>query len=505
MNTNAKVSKERLNIIPYNFAHHINGGYAEIYYNSNIGQILKLQPLFEESKHLCTSTLYETILYRSLLHIPELCQIDKITINNGYMYHYMPYYGKPLHEYISDIKANNTYTKQMVASLILEIINALIKQCILLNERGIQHTDLKPSNILINETTKHLTIIDFNICSTRTSGKTQYGWSFGIGTWCFCSPEIVYNEEPSDTSMVWTIGLLIAYLYTGHRLLKTHMVKCTTRDGWMKIFNSLKTTSIMGLPLSKEDKTTIPPRLQYIYTLCTLWDWQKRPSLYELYSIVDKILKNDTTDIMSPKTLSYNINGFKKYTSGDILIKPYHNNDLREKAFQNVWNICKKTKRMDLLCKSLVLIDKFPNEPNGINIKNIIGCVYISYILSGSLLSDNAFNIKVYNCFDLEITMEDMNTTILHTIRDFNWDCYFETADTLIIDLIVDNILVNNKSSYKNNVNFYKIKYIMQVYTMYEFYKILYNIIKSMTSEYTMQSITELLFKEIFAQKLIEL
>jgi serine/threonine protein kinase len=101
----------------------------------------------------------------------------------------------------------------MLTSTILQIIASIIKQCMLLNKLGIQHTDLKPSNILINETTKEVTIIDYNICSIKSSGKTHFGWSFGIGTWCFCAPEIIYNEEPSDTSCMdyWSFNCIFIY------------------------------------------------------------------------------------------------------------------------------------------------------------------------------------------------------------------------------------------------------------------------------------------------------
>jgi hypothetical protein len=174
----------------------------------------------------------------------------------------------------------------------------------------------------------------------------------------------------------------------------------------------------------------------------------------------------------------------------------------RKLAFENVWTICKKTKRMDILCRALILIDKFPNE---INIENTIGCVYVSYILSGSLLTDDSFNHLVYNCLNLNFEIETMNKTILHTIRDFNWDCYFEVCDTLLIDFIINNIHKTTNNCYKNSVNYYKIKYISDLFTSYDYYKILYNTMKSIDNEYTLDSITELLFKEIVAKKLIKL
>jgi len=478
------------NIYLENFNYLIHGGYANIYYNSNTSTILKIQPLYEENNYLCSSTLYETIMFNTLLHIPNSCHIKNIKVNDSSIYHYMPYYGIPLHQFITMKNFN-------IKFLILPTILSIVEKCILLYERDIQHTDLKPNNIIINKLTKKVTLIDYNICSIRSSGKTKFGWSYGIGTWCYCSPEIIYHDEPSDTSMVWSIGLLLAYMYSGHPLTNRYknIYDYTEQNDWKTIYKSLKSKYSNGLPLSKEHKDLMPMRVQYIFSSCTHWDWQKRPTIHELYELLFKIIYNDISYTIKPTQISYNINNGYIYIPGVKLLQVYKNKDQRNKAYNTIWTLSKITKRYDLLCKTLILIDKYPNE---LTEYAIIGCLCISYILSGSLLSDNTFTFEIYKFFNITVTI--LNNIILDTLKLFNWDCYTESADTLVIDSII--AYMYNKNKYITKY-IDKIKYIDKLYNQYSFYKSLYLIMLSLDNEYNMNYIVELLFKEIIAQNLI--
>lgn len=485
-------SNNTSNIYLENFNYLTHGGYANIYLNSNSSIILKVQPLYDETLYICSSTLYETIMFNTLLHIPNSCHIKNIRQHDSSIYHYMPYYGITLHDFILSKKYD-------IKTLILPILLSIVEKCILLYERDIQHTDLKPNNIIINQINNKVTLIDYNICSIRSSGKTTFGWSYGIGTWCYCSPEIINYDEPTDTSMVWSIGLLLAYMYNGHPLNNKfkNIYDYTEQSDWKNIYKSLQNKYITGLPLSKEHKNLMPMRIQYIYSACTYWDWQKRPSLYELYELLIKIIYNDISYTIQPSSISYHLNHNHIYTRGIKVFKIFKNIDQRTRAYNTIWTICKITKRYDLLCKTLILIDKYPNE---LTEYAIIGCISISYILLGSVLSDNTFTKSIYSFFNINITI--LNNIILDTLKIFKWDCYTESADTLIIDYILEHTY--NKIKHINKYN-YKLKLVDKLYNNYNFYKSIYLIMLSLENEYTMLSIVELLFKEIIAQNLIEI
>jgi hypothetical protein len=95
-NISSTSSKSNINPILYssniyleNFNYLIHGGYANIYYNSNTSTILKIQPLYEENNYLCSSSLYETIMFNTLLHIPNSCHIQYTIICLIMVYHYI--------------------------------------------------------------------------------------------------------------------------------------------------------------------------------------------------------------------------------------------------------------------------------------------------------------------------------------------------------------------------------------------------------------------------------
>jgi serine/threonine protein kinase len=475
-------------ILPNNFTEYMNGGYANIYYNSNTSTILKIQPLYESSNILASSTLFESIICKIITSLPNTCQIQKCIISNNSVYHYMPYYGKTLHEYV------RSASQTSLSSSILPVLLSVTEACIAFYERGLQHTDIKPGNILIHDKTKKITLIDYNICSIRTSGKTTNGWSYGIGTWCYSAPEIALYEEPTDTSMVWSIGLIIAYMYYGHPLNNKYksIYEYTTQDEWKKIFINLRKRNMVGLPLSKEHKTAMPTRMAYIYSSCTFWDWQKRPSLYELYELLLKVSYNDISYTINHTEISCSINNGKQYKPGNIISHPYIIHTDRKIAFNCIWEICKATKRFDILCKALYLIDLYSSK---ITKNTISGCIYIAYIMSGSLLTETSFYNEVSK--QINISIDELNYSIIETLNVFEWKCYYETADTLVIEHIIKHM--------KNNTYTYKINLITILYSQYAFYKIIYNIMCNMNTSYTMNKIVELVFKEIIVQNLIPL
>jgi serine/threonine protein kinase len=494
-NTNNNCNGEELIVIPYGYNHLIDGGYASIYYNSNINSVLKIQPLYNTIKlytYLCTSTLYESIIQHALINIPNVSSLDKYEIsNNTYIAHYMPYYGITLHKYMKEYFENNLIINIKEA---LSILLSITKVAIELYKKGMQHTDIKPTNILISNT-KTITIIDYNICSVKSSGNTKYGWSYGIGTWCYCSPEIINYEEPSDTSIVWTIGLLIVFLYCGHPLSSKYknIHDYKKQSEWKAIFEDLKRNHSNGLPLSKNQIKHIPKGLYNIYTQCTYWNWRKRISLDQLYNL---LLKELSPQLPSSSLSSiFGLNMIDSVTSkpdyeSDYII-PYKIEKEREAAFVNIWKICKYTKRYDLLTRSLILFDKYPKYHTS---HSIFGCVLIAYIISGSLLSEQNFYNTALNI--LHVPIEDMNNAILKTLVDFDWRCYYETADTLIIDYILE-YGITHKNTEIQLCSLSKQELIVILYSRREFYIILYEVLQSRKSIYKMITIIQLVFKEL--------
>ena len=54
-----------------------------------------------------------------------------------------------------------------------EIMRKLLESCIHIHKKGIIHRDIKPDNILINQTTGELKLIDFGLAKNLHKESTQ--------------------------------------------------------------------------------------------------------------------------------------------------------------------------------------------------------------------------------------------------------------------------------------------------------------------------------------------
>src|SRR5258706_13363829 len=105
---------------------------------------------------------------------------------------------------------NRTLPLETALQLTLELAEAL--DCA--HGQGVVHRDLKPANILITED-GHAKIADFGIAQVNVDHLTGHGEVWG--TPAFMSPEQL-NDEPVDgRSDLFSLGVILYMLLTGHR------------------------------------------------------------------------------------------------------------------------------------------------------------------------------------------------------------------------------------------------------------------------------------------------
>ena len=95
---------------------------------------------------------------------------------------------------------------------ILKIISQLNEVIKLMQEKKIIHRDLKPENILIKYTDENdfdIKLTDYGLSKSYES-NSQY--SKFVGTLYYNGPE-VYKNEGNSKSDLWSIGLILYYLY----------------------------------------------------------------------------------------------------------------------------------------------------------------------------------------------------------------------------------------------------------------------------------------------------
>jgi serine/threonine-protein kinase len=115
-------------------------------------------------------------------------------------------------EYVKgkSLEQSGELTSRVAASLVRELAEALDYA----HSQGVIHRDLKPSNILLTED-GHAKIADFGVAKLNLSELTASGQI--LGTPAFMSPEQLSGAAVDRRSDLFSLGVILYTLLTGHR------------------------------------------------------------------------------------------------------------------------------------------------------------------------------------------------------------------------------------------------------------------------------------------------
>jgi eukaryotic-like serine/threonine-protein kinase len=116
--------------------------------------------------------------------------------------------------------------------------------------QGVVHRDLKPANILLTED-GHAKIADFGIAKLNRANQTVVGRA--VGTPAYMSPEQLHGEEVDGRSDLFSLGVVLYTMLTGHRPFQ----------GNSAVTVSFKVVNRDPIPATLLD-TELPPGLDYI-------------------------------------------------------------------------------------------------------------------------------------------------------------------------------------------------------------------------------------------------
>jgi serine/threonine protein kinase len=185
------------------------GSYGVVKIDKQAGTARKKENLYDNDGDLDFSSVMDAVMSRFVSSIgsPYLAKLNSVDVGDSHIRLNMPYHGLPLADWISRTPKDRRLAK--LPMLLYQLASAC--EALLIND--IQHTDIKPMNILIGED-EQLVLIDYNIYSV----KTVTAWVDGKGTWCYVAPEILIDSKPHDNSMTWSIGILISEILSGYPL-----------------------------------------------------------------------------------------------------------------------------------------------------------------------------------------------------------------------------------------------------------------------------------------------
>jgi len=143
----------------------------------------------------------------SALDHPNICNIHEIgEAADGQLFICMAYYdGESLRDKISKgpIPIEESFR---VFTQIAQGINAA-------HEKNIIHRDIKPANILLTEN-GDIKIVDFGLAKLAGEQLTE---SFSTkGTIAYLAPEVIRGAEADHRSDIWSLGVLLFEMLTGH-------------------------------------------------------------------------------------------------------------------------------------------------------------------------------------------------------------------------------------------------------------------------------------------------
>jgi serine/threonine protein kinase len=370
------------------------GGHAQVYTNDNMTEIRKVIPKYTYSgshKFINYNAILDLSIQRSFGgRIPGIPVISSYNVDDENVIFTMPYYGV-------------TVSRDSVpADMIPYVIKQLLVTLLWLEANGIQHTDIKPCNVLVDPSTYKTTLIDYNMVSQLVqtpNGKAK--WTPSYGTWNYCAPEIVLYGKPTDTSSVWSVGLLIAYLYARYPIRDVYKVSCqklATRTFWRNLLKTACEKSKDGFPLSNKHLILMPQTMIDIYRSCMRWEPSDRITLADMYKVIE----------------------------GEYLTEPISfslSNNVATKLDKKILNICRATKTLHVYPRSLDIIQRL-DLPDTLLLFEI-GCAvhYLTLMMTGSYVTDDEEFTKNTLSY-WQVTLDGVEAAMWEILKILDWNIW---------------------------------------------------------------------------------
>ena len=150
----------------------------------------------------------EVIEKLKMLNSPCVAPVVSFGVYEKHQYAVLPYYGMPA---LSEVLAQGIrFSEEELGSYIIPSVTEGLKA---LHDAGILHKDLKPGNLIPDDTGEHIVLIDFGISSD--AGKNTVLLTRTGMTPAYAAPETVQGLFHRETDY-YALGITVFELYTGY-------------------------------------------------------------------------------------------------------------------------------------------------------------------------------------------------------------------------------------------------------------------------------------------------
>ncbi|WP_218081582.1 WD40 repeat domain-containing serine/threonine protein kinase [Anthocerotibacter panamensis] len=220
---------------------------------------------------------------------PRIIQVTDYGFYENRPYLVMEYLGMPPYgqNFSELIRKDGAVRAERVVHLTLQICEGLHHaHCIRTrlgdrNIRGVVHRDVKPSNLfLISEGTlgETVKILDFGIAKALSDVTSILGTNRGfVGTSDYASPEQLRGENLDPRSDIYSLGIVLYQMLTGHMPLKP---RTNSFPGWYHAHNYQEPIALSEYPTVQP----IPDALVGVVMSCLHKDLERRPANMEVLS-----------------------------------------------------------------------------------------------------------------------------------------------------------------------------------------------------------------------------
>lgn len=337
----------------------------------------------------------------------------------------LAHHGRNLHELAHDMR-KGAWSQAAINRELCSVLVQVTRACMAMLDNGLLHTDLKPANVLVSDAVgsrQHTTLIDFNMVSAKVAG-CDTEWTASMGTWSFASPEIVVADMPCPASMVWSIGIMMAWVVNRiHPLVaklgRYDIGNMAQREEWTELFSKGLEAYPAGVPLTSVLSNRMTPEMADIFVECCRWRPEERIGLQELHDALVATLRDD-----APKPQSWRV------------VHHLHNPScidgwVRHNLLETMFDVLSKHSMPYLFVRAATLFDRccMVGETDLALDKVALGCVlFAGHLLGSFMLEEDEFQADLLEAFGAwdRVTVLDLPWKIGQMLH---WKAWEKVAD----------------------------------------------------------------------------